>query len=374
MGTDILAIKLPDGRIIGNASRLPRCGSFRRGAEAPAQQVMMQLAMPMIPFNVFEEADLDLFKAEIVDQGPEEKLLLPKLVWNKRRGDLRPVRLWVNIRQKSKPKSLKRIKNLHLSKWTSYSSESKKEVRKQEWIFDKFISKNLEKRHFIGAMLLKVQNKYFLFDVDRKELKHYRFNAFLSELPKPCKTIKEAYDMLIPDEVRKATKNGLKVDRQGEWFFIPTKLPKKVKADPKSKTLAENPPKNSKYDLHNWTSAGRRLGKKGIDTDLENMHPKYKTGYRKRVAAYHRAVTMYEKALQIVHRENPNKYARRGELRAGDNRPNSVSKYVSLPEGVFVKGEVTHSGREHEPITLKTWCRPVPNTAVNSFTIQGQID
>jgi len=39
-----------------------------------------------------------------------------------------------------------------------------------------------------------------------------------------------------------------------------------------------------------------------------------------------------------------------------------------------VKGEVTHDGREHEPIKLKKWHKPIPNTATNSFTIQGNID
>jgi hypothetical protein len=58
-GDDTLAIKLKDGRIIGNASKLDRCGSYRRGIEAPAQQVMMKLAIPLIPFNVFEEAKLE---------------------------------------------------------------------------------------------------------------------------------------------------------------------------------------------------------------------------------------------------------------------------------------------------------------------------
>jgi len=45
-GQDVLVLKLKDGRLIGNASKLNRCGSFSRGDEAPAQRVMFDLHNP----------------------------------------------------------------------------------------------------------------------------------------------------------------------------------------------------------------------------------------------------------------------------------------------------------------------------------------
>ena len=65
-------------------------------------------------------------------------------------------------------------------------------------------------------MLLAVGKKRYLFDVDRNELKYYRFNAFLSEVDNKIKTIKQAYNWLKPKEVKKAEKQGKKVYRQGE--------------------------------------------------------------------------------------------------------------------------------------------------------------
>ena len=60
------------------------------------------------------------------------------------------------------------------------------------------------------------------------------------------------------------------------------------------------------------------------------------------------------------------------ELRAGNNRPNRVEMGVAKES--LCKGQVTHSGREHEPLMLKQWYKAVPNTATKSFTITGDID
>jgi len=61
-------------------------------------------------------------------------------------------------------------------------------------------------------------------------------------------------------------------------------------------------------------------------------------------------------------------------LRAGNNRPNKVDK-LFIYEGIhYCKGTVTHTGREHEPVELEKWHIAVPNTAVNSYTITGNID
>ena len=58
-------------------------------------------------------------------------------------------------------------------------------------------------------------------------------------------------------------------------------------------------------------------------------------------------------------------------LQSKNNRPHYV-QFLSV-EG-YVKGKVTHGGGEHKAIMLKGWCKAVPNTAVESFKISGQVD
>ena len=41
-------------------------------------------------------------------------------------------------------------------------------------------------------------------------------------------TVKEAFDWLMPNLVRKAIEQGLDVKRQGDWFFFPADKPPKV--------------------------------------------------------------------------------------------------------------------------------------------------
>ncbi len=58
-------------------------------------------------------------------------------------------------------------------------------------------------------------------------------------------------------------------------------------------------------------------------------------------------------------------------LQANGNRAHLIS---SMSKEGYVKGLVTHEGYEHKPIELKTWHKPVPNTAVQSFKISGRVD
>ena len=83
-----------------------------------------------------------------------------------------------------------------------------------------------EERHFTGASLFEVEGKTYLFDIDRKEIENNIFNPFLASINGKPKTIEEAYDLLKPLEVKKAERQGKKVLRQGEWFFIQCKAPK----------------------------------------------------------------------------------------------------------------------------------------------------
>jgi len=66
---------------------------------------------------------------------------------------------------------------------------------------------------------------------------------------------------------------------------------------------------------------------------------------------------------------------KRGELRAGRNRPNLVESFIEHDGIAFVKGVVTHSGREHKDLDLgSTWHKAMPNTSTMSWTITGDLD
>lgn len=398
-GEDILITTLPDGRIIGNASKLDRCGSYRRGDEAPAQRVMFDMHLPMIPFNVFKETSLDISTAKVIEQGPEEDFILPKLKWSEKNAMLKPIDIYKFAYSKKKPIGNRNRKIVRISKeygWRRKRDKKTKKIKNVYCFIDykyKYIDNSLlTKRHFVGAMLLEVEGKQYLFDVDRNELKHYRFNPFLSELPKKVKTIEEAYELLKPEEVKKAKK----FKRQGEWFFIPIK--KKIKkpnydkvidALEKKKDKLEviyiSCPKTKKYDLNgDFFANGDPIQKSGINHYLKQVDKQYHTAIKKRIKAFmkeYKEVAKYKDKIAEIGAEIErveglrDAYEYGGTLQAGDNRPNNVEKMVKVSETeVYVKGKVTHSGREHEPIILRDWHKAIANTATKSFTITGNID
>lgn len=181
-------------------------------------------------------------------------------------------------------------------------------------------------QHFAGARLFKCEGKIdgpnsdddvaiektFLIDIDRVEIQHGIVNPFLVELPFEVKTIAEAYESLKPIEV----KNAKVFERQGEWFFIPCD----------EMTL-------------------QRINK--IEEE--------------RIYAAKRAMQPVDLAL-------------RGVLQAGRNRPNRVENMVGIDDLFYVKGIVSHDGREHADLELKTYHQAIPNTATLSWTITGDVD
>lgn len=155
----VIAKKI-NGFYVGNSSRLTT-------GQVLAVQIQCAVHMPMIPFEVVEQAGLNIEDLKVIEYGGQETF---------------------------------RVKS--------------RSFRNLDEIVD---------RHFAGSCLFHVGDKCFLFDVDRQEIQNNIFNPFLSELPKTKKvwSIEEAYDLLKPDKVKIAELNGLEVKRQGEWFFIP---------------------------------------------------------------------------------------------------------------------------------------------------------
>lgn len=301
---DVIAIKTQSDKVLGNSSILPLIvaysvyGNYQENISVTKIQLEMERSgnFIMIPFFVFEQAKLDLNDFEIVDQSKAEE---------------------VRVR-------------IHNPRYNTYDNTAKK---LPEYI--------LETRHFTGASLFKVENQYFLFDVDRNEIKHNIFNPFLVNLPKACKTISEAYEMLKPPEVKKAERAGKAVLRQGEWFFIPVKKPKEVK---------------SKYNENEML-----LGLVNARWTDEKF---FKSLYGEK--QYKKLMAKVKKYGQTL--------VKPVKLQAGTNSPNNAQLGITNKEGSFVTGKIEHSGREHHTIILKSWYKAIPNTATKSFTITGDID
>ena len=348
--------------------------------------------IPMIPFNVFEEANLDLFKVNVVEQGKEEDFMLPRLVFDHEVGMLMPVKLECNYTYKRIPAISKKRKILKIDKGTrTTDKKDKKGNYKTEIYYNvKFLDLNqLENRHFVGAMVLELENKYYLFDVDRRELKYYRFNPFLTEVNKPVKSIKEAYKSLIPYKVTQALRKGLKVKRQGEWFFIPTnkKLKKEPQMPKKLKKLYDDEkefPREFQYDMGKYVDTNSHWDRDNISvhnikkvTRLEEVKEKYHKAIFQRIRDYNKSVRAYRKKViePKLAWEKRSGFWKGAELKAGENAPNEV-EYLWNNEGVsLVKGKVEHTGREHEDLNLRSvWHIAIPNTAIKSFTISGNID
>lgn len=301
--TNVIARKLRRGDswiFLGNGSILPLVG--RRVAygneqlnhsETDIQRSMRNCGFVMIPFSVFAEAKLDLNTFESIERGPEETLRV-------------------------------REKNPYYQSWA-------KPQTKQEFI--------IVKRHFVGAALFKVGGTCFLFDVDRREVKHRIFNPFLVKLSAQVTSIKAAYASLKPKAVIEAEKRGVKVLRQGEWFFIPSKAPRIPKLSVRERM---------QILLDNTWSGDRAL--------MERIAG----GLRRSMSRTPRGILL--------------KVPRPLNLSAGDNRPNTVEMGLQVGKVTYATGMVSHSGREHAELQLKGWYQAVPNTSVASFTITGDVD
>lgn len=267
LASNVVARRLPNGEYIGNSSVLGLIGRIvafgnekMNRVETDVQRYLSQF-VPMLPFSVFQEAKLDLNSMVIKDRGQAETV----------------------VRKVQKG-------------W-----KGNRRVFKDETI------------HFTGASVFQVESKTFLFDIDRREVKHKIFNPFLVELPRQAGTVADAYASLIPVEVSKAIRKGLDVQRQGEWFFIPTKVTKAMLKGKKVFGMGADAKKDR------WTRETLRL-------------------------------------------------------KAGDNRPNHAQIGFTDSKGAFVSGKIEHEGREHADLVLKGWFKAVPNTATKSFTITGDVD
>lgn len=297
---NVIAVRLPNGSFLGNSAVLPDVGKTvaygnvdHNTKETVIQRILSEI-IPMVPFNALQEAGLDINTFTVIQEGSPETVEVKERRRNQQTG-------------------------------------------KNEDVYNK--------QHFTGAKLFKLgtgkETTHYLFDIDRNEIKHGIFNAFLVKLPEKSMTIKEAYESLKPVLVIEAEKKGLKVKRQGEWFFIPTDLVPYTKLNDSELALA---------------ALGRRMW------DLERTFKSL--GLNKNQS----------KELITKAQAASNKVPNRIRLKAGNNRPNIAGCGIQKDGIWYVKGVISHSGREHKDLNLKTWHYATTNRATESFTILGDVD
>jgi hypothetical protein len=289
---EVLAVNV-NKQIIGNSSRLTGLLSHRGqwGAQVTEEQTFLSDKIPMIPFETIKQAELSLSGFKTLDKGQEETLYRSF----RQNGIHKP-----GANAIKEDKTVKDFKVL--KKYKGWTNEMRYDVEYKKG------------QHFTGAQLFKIQKKVFLLDVDRNELEHGIINPFLVELSNPkVKTIAEAYESLKPQEVVSAEAQGLKVLRQGEWFFIPA-------------------------------------------NDFETARAKKAIEERLKTPVRWGAPTAS------------------GTLRAGRNRPNEAELMGEVDGKFYVSGTISHSGREHADLVLTGFYRAIPNTSQTSWTITGEID
>lgn len=227
----------------------------------------------------------------------------------------------------------------------SGSPETVKRRFHDHWDYDEDYNRTqvfrMSTDHYSGGVLFRVGDTHILVDLDRRELEFGNWNAFAVVLPRPATSIADAYDSLMPDIVRKAIRDGKDVKRIGEWFMIPCPAPKVPKMSETEKALC--------------LFAGHLYG------DEESSL----------VAAFGAKWVEKAKAMAMKFRGY---IAKKTALRAGSNRPNQAELGIQIGKAIYVKGKITHDGRQHEPLILKTWHQAVANAAHKSYQLTGDID
>ena len=197
-------------------------------------------------------------------------------------------------------------------------------------------NKEIVPRHFFGTTLLSVKtcdNKKhtLLIDCDRAELKHNRFNAFITECIGEPLTIAEAYEGLKPEAVKSWERNhNIQAKRQGEYFFLPCAKQPKVTT--------------STIDHLEQTYALKALDE-------------LSTPAAKKAAQELRGVAI------------------EGELSGTNNTSSHKAQHTFTADGIsYAKGKIEHTRGEHEELTLSTWHTVHPSTALKSITLGGDVD
>ena len=312
--TELLAYRLPDGTTLVNGDVLRHIGSgqwqnrWNRNVMLQEQEWMEQFGAILIPFTLFEETETNI----------------KDFAWV-----VKPVAEHVHALEPSMP-------------WDH----------------------NAKPRHFSGACVFQIADDHYLYDLDRKELdEHKIFNPFVVKLPKPVCSIGEAYDTLIPDEVREALQNNTEVTRQGEFFFIKhsSDYPLREPLTDEERQILRYPPSRAGFGFEKTSSFVWLRDDTAPFEPEEELTEEMKL-FQESALKYHDVV---EKALRVCPHT----------IFIGRNTTHTAEFGALDGQGVaFVSGRIVHSGRQHGTLHLDGWWKVVPNNAVASFTIRGNVD
>ena len=299
-------------------------------------------------------------------------------------------------------------------------------------------------RHFAGATVLRVEDKYFLFDTDREELQHHGFNPFFTQLPHAVASVDEAYAALMPDPVKEAIEAGKTVLRQGEFFFVKSdndtvavamdvddivdrffldqvtdrlitlgaaviNCANRRRTDAiKSfiKRCEENnegalpegdgSAKDAQRELDQYlqwvsTSVGPECTW-DVPEPTEEKNNRYGNkptdgstiGYSHMAHIFNELTTRLSFPLTEESRTIPGPDGYLGihvaghiQAQDGDTQGQqhiAAGMYARDDESIWAIGAVLHQGREHRPVYLDGWHRVYPNTATNSWSVEGDVD
>jgi hypothetical protein len=228
-----------------------------------------------------------------------------------------------------------------------------------------------QSRHFSGGCLFAIDNETYLFDIDRQELNHGIFNAFVTKLPSRVDTIKDAYDLLMPDEVKKAINGGIEVNRQGEFFFVKVseECPVKVELTNEEKEILKFPPSREGFGI------SPRVNMTFISDDRD---PYIENHYKLPLTNINTPETEEFQKYALQYKAIHDKYIAGqsipGVLGKSSSGSHNVEKFVKFGDDTFVSGTVKQQRREHADLTLNGWFKVYGNTGTISWTITGNID
>lgn len=220
-------------------------------------------------------------------------------------------------------------------------SEKIQEYEKKGWVqgfwhtADTVLIKTVRRRSIVSP---DGETVYLLSGVDEG-------SYFLSELPGPASSLDEAYRLLKPKAVHDAESAGLEVQRQGEYYFVPTSL--------------------TREDIR------EKMGR--FAAALTGNKPKLAT-----VEAFKKAV----RPRGICH---PIRDAKDAPSAIRSRNVHVATRTITFPDeplGMLVSGKVYHrrslSGeltREHATVQLgDTWHRVYVNTEKMSWGSTGKVD
>ena len=316
--TETLACRLVDGTVLVNANRMRYIGAkcaygkmVRPQVKTEEQGYLERCGAVPIPFTLFGEANMNIAQFVLVTKPHEE----------------------------------------YVTAHRPFSSR-------------------VDHYHFSGACVFCIGENYYLYDIDRKELdEHKIFNPFLTNLPRPVYSIEEAYDALIPDEVRNATTMGIDVKRQGEFFFIKVSdsCPVEPPMTEEEEQIIRYPPSRYGFGL---VVNGREFT--WLHDDIKPFNQD--RALTETEAIFQEAALKYRNVREKYDRTIP----RTGTIRVNDgSRSTSHSATLTVTDNnntTYVSGIIKHSGRQHGDLNLDGWWKVVPNTAIVSFTITGDVD